>query len=95
MFRTVPLSIIRSILLYTQQTSMYKMYACIQFYSKNKFEKLVHIVNFIIRNDHDARSPERQIFTECFKPDLPHIIQTTVDLQFKYKKAEKLQIHSK
>ena len=55
----------------------------------------MHIVNFIIRNDHDARSPERQIFTECFKPDLPHIIQTTVDLQFKYKKAEKLQIHSK
>jgi len=32
-----------------------------EFYSKNKFEKLVHLVGFIIRTDHDARSPERQI----------------------------------
>jgi len=31
------------------------------FYSKNKFEKLVHLVGFIIRIYHDARSPERQI----------------------------------
>ena len=30
------------------------------FYSKNKFEKLVHLVGFIIRIYHDARSPERQ-----------------------------------
>jgi len=30
------------------------------FYSKNKFEKLVHLVGFI-RICHDARSPERQI----------------------------------
>jgi len=29
--------------------------------SKNKFEKLVHLVGFIIRIYHDARSPERQI----------------------------------
>ena len=28
---------------------------------KNKFEKLVHLVGFIIRIYHDARSPERQI----------------------------------
>ena len=33
----------------------------VQFYSKNKFEKLVHLVGFIIRIYHDARSPERKI----------------------------------
>jgi len=31
------------------------------FYSENKFEKLVHLVGFIIKIYHDARSPERQI----------------------------------
>jgi hypothetical protein len=31
-----------------------------QFYSKYKFEKLVHLVDFIIRIYHDARSSERQ-----------------------------------
>jgi len=34
----------------------------VEFYSKNKFERLVHPVSFIIRIYHDARSPERQIF---------------------------------
>jgi len=33
----------------------------VQFYSKNKFEKLVHLFGFIIRTYHDARSAERQI----------------------------------
>ena len=33
----------------------------VEFYSKNKFEKLVHLVGFIIRIYHDARSPEHQI----------------------------------
>ena len=33
----------------------------VEFYSKNKFETLVHLVGFIIRIYHDARSPERQI----------------------------------
>ena len=32
----------------------------VEFYSKNKFEKLVHLVGFIIRVYHDARSPGRQ-----------------------------------
>ena len=32
-----------------------------EFYSKNKFEKLVHLVGFIIRMYHDARSFECQI----------------------------------
>jgi len=77
MFRTVPLSIIRTFLLYTQQWYMSYRFAgslmsanlyvllCVQwktpddgqmncpkhveFYSKNKFEKLVHVVGFIIR----------------------------------------------
>jgi len=35
----------------------------VEFYSKNKFEKLVHLVGFITRIYHDARSPERQIQT--------------------------------
>ena len=33
----------------------------VESYSKNKFEKLVHLVGFIIRIFHDARSHERQI----------------------------------
>jgi hypothetical protein len=33
----------------------------VEFHSKNKFEKLVHLVGFIIRIYHDARSHERQI----------------------------------
>ena len=32
----------------------------VEFYSKNKFEKLVHLVGFIIRIYHDARSCECQ-----------------------------------
>jgi hypothetical protein len=33
----------------------------VEFYSKNKFEKLVHLVGFIIRIYHDARTSECQI----------------------------------
>ena len=33
----------------------------VEYYSKNKFEKLVHLVGFIIRVYHDARSAELQI----------------------------------
>jgi len=32
----------------------------VEFYSKTKFEKLVHLVCFIIRIYHDGQSPERQ-----------------------------------
>jgi len=32
----------------------------VEFYSKNKFEKLVHVVGFVIRISHDERSPELQ-----------------------------------
>ena len=77
MFRTVPLSIIRSLAQYTQH-NLYDLYLLlctqylilddgqrncpkhVEFYSKNKFEKLVHLVGFNIRLYHHARSPERQ-----------------------------------
>ena len=32
----------------------------VEFYSKNKFEKLVHLVGLNVRICHDTRSPERQ-----------------------------------
>ena len=38
----------------------------VEFYSKNKFEKLVHLVGFIIRIYHDARSPEGKILRVCY-----------------------------
>jgi len=50
MFRTFPLSIIMSFSLYTQQWCIYIYIYII----------LVHLVGFIIRIYHDARSPERQ-----------------------------------
>ena len=34
----------------------------VEFYSKNKLEKLVHLVGFIIRIYHDELSPERQMY---------------------------------
>jgi len=80
MFRTVPLSIIRSFFHCTHsntcKTYTYTIAVCtvktpddgqkncpkhVEFYSKNKFVKLVHLVGFIIRIYHDARSPERHI----------------------------------
>ena len=35
----------------------------VEVYSKNKFEKFVHLVGFIVRICHDARSPEPLIRT--------------------------------
>ena len=63
MFRTVPMSIIRSFSLYAQQWYMSLLSIQlktpddghrngpkhVEFYSKNKFEKLVYLVGFIIR----------------------------------------------
>jgi len=72
MFRAVPLSIIRSVskpvwhtpLLCVQwKTPGDAQRNCpkhVEFYSKNTFQKLVHLVGFVIRIYHDARSPERQ-----------------------------------
>ena len=75
MFRTVPLSIIKSFSLYIQQWYMsYRLAVSkpvcpkhVEFYSKNKFKKLMHLVGFIIRIYYDARSPERQISLESTK----------------------------
>jgi len=39
----------------------------VEFYSKNKFEELVHLIGFIIRIFHDSRSPERQILCKYWK----------------------------
>jgi hypothetical protein len=44
----------------------------VEFYSKNKFEKLVHLVGYIIRIYHSAQSPEHHIvsllgFLDCTK----------------------------
>jgi hypothetical protein len=42
----------------------------VEFYSKNKCEKLVHLVGFIIRIYHDARSSEYQVyFNLCLLAD--------------------------
>jgi hypothetical protein len=49
---------------YSARLLMMDREACpkhVEFYSKNKFEKLVHLVGFIIRIYHDARSSECQI----------------------------------
>ena len=54
------------------------------FYSKNKFEKLVHLVGFIIRIYHDARSPERQIliFTHFHNNFLKQFNQSISSLRY-------------
>ena len=47
----------------TVKSSLWWSRSCpkhVEFYSKNKFEKLVYLVGFIIWIYHDARSPERQ-----------------------------------
>jgi hypothetical protein len=36
----------------------------VEFYSKNKLQKLVHLTGFIIKSYHDTRSPERQVCQE-------------------------------
>jgi hypothetical protein len=98
-FQIVPLSIIRSFSLYTQQWYMLYNFCWqlarklsaeglwhiplvhvqwktpddgqrnylkhVEFYSKNKFENLVHLIDFIIRIYHDARSHERQNNIHC------------------------------
>jgi len=51
----------------------------VEFYSKNKFGKLVNLVGFIIRIYHDARSPERQINVNALVVRILRI-QTTIFL---------------
>ena len=47
----------------------------VEFYSKNKFQELVHLVGFIIRNFHDARSPEREIRIAVTKDNLNSTVE--------------------
>ena len=82
MFRAISVSIIRSPALYTQQYIQVMLFVqcwtpddgqrdCpkyVEFHSKNKFEKLVHLVGFVIRIYHDARSSECQIHQILFGP---------------------------
>jgi len=97
MFRTAPLSIIRSFSLYTQQYTQvcwqlavskpiwHKPLLCVQwntpddgqrncpkhvdFYYKNKFEKLVHLVGFIIRMKYEHMSFYRyqEFAIQCYR----------------------------
>jgi len=76
MFRTVPLSCpdparklsanlydIYHFCVYSKKTPDDGQRNCpkhVEFYSKYKVEKLVHLVGFIIRTYHDSRSPEPQ-----------------------------------
>jgi len=46
----------------------------VEFYSKNKFEKLMHLVGFIIRIYHDKRSPQRQI--DCNMLSVPTLLDS-------------------
>ena len=67
----------------------------VEFYSKNKFEKLVHLVGFIIRIYHDARSPERQKKKKKRKKKLSKLrdfILTTVKTQTLYRRPLIIQI---
>ena len=45
----------------------------VEFYSKNKFKELVHLVGFVIRFYHDAQSPERQIGKWYFYFQQPNV----------------------
>jgi hypothetical protein len=45
----------------------------VEFYSKNKFEKLVHLVGFIIRIYHDARFSECQKHPETYLHPIPRL----------------------
>ena len=60
MFRTVPLSIIRSFSLYTQQWYMSYRFADSLWAGSGRICVLILLAGFIIRIYHDARSSERQ-----------------------------------
>ena len=95
-FRTVPLSIIRSFSLHTQQGYMsYRFVVCtvktpddgqrncpkyVEFNSKNKFEKLVHPVGFILRNFTPCTvtwtsKPFRHFRPECYFSSSDDLVQ--------------------
>jgi len=48
----------------------------VEFYSKNKCEKLVHLVGFIIRIYHDTRPPERNIWLDDGQRNCPKHVES-------------------
>ena len=65
----------------------------VEFYSKNKFEKLVHVVGFIIRIYHDARSAECQIqnggnFLSTFRDNLSEAFERIKSWPLKVGRAQ-------
>ena len=58
-------------------------------YSKNKFEKLVHLVGFIIRIYHDARSAERQISKVSEREELVHLVAFIIRIYHDARSAER------
>jgi len=63
----------------------------VEFYSKNKFEKLVHLVGFIARIYHDTWSPERQIHFKSYGiPFTP--VSTSHNLKYRCMQYEILRI---
>ena len=73
MFRTVPLS--SSGVFHCTHSNCLKH---VEFYSKNKFDKSVHLVGFIIRMYHNAQSPERQILLYGCYNKIQHILQLLI-----------------
>jgi len=74
MFRTVPMSTIKCFSLYTQQWYMPHCPKHVEFYSKNKLQKLVHLVGFIIKTK-TVLSPSTVLLMCGFhnkQPLLPH-----------------------
>jgi hypothetical protein len=52
----------------------------VEFHSKIEFEKLVHLVGFIIGIFHDVQSRERQNSAACFKDALNFLLHKYVKL---------------
>jgi len=46
----------------------------VEFYSKNKFEKLVHLVGFVIRIYHDARPKHVEFYSNNKFEKLVHLV---------------------
>ena len=63
----------------------------VEYYSKNKFEKLVHLVGFIIRIYHDARSPERQILPYSRLRSSFQLTELRINYPLFYIKSQKIK----
>ena len=55
----------------------------VDFYSKNKFEKLVHLLGFIIRIFHDERSPEHNILSKDFSYCTQYLVYNNTNVKFR------------